>query len=330
MVFITHDLAEALKLGDRILIMRDGEIVQIGTPARGGRRAGRRLRPRLRQRRTPVARAHAEVGDARRRRPARRDPGDGPVLQADQIVRDAARVVLDHHGPCRWSTATARRRVDDEDILRSWSRRRTARDRDRAAPDRPAPSAKEQQPYVDAAQEAAHRRQAARRSSVVWIVGCGAFKGQSTLALGLQDTDRRCTSWLNDVRDWVQLRRPGQLVLRRRPRRHRRRSSTGSSCSSRADQHPRLRRGRCPRSAGSAWWRSRPGSPAPSPACGRRSWSRSSMLSFGVFGLWQDSMDTLIITVIAVVALHRDRPAARHLDGPAQGGLGRSSRRCWT
>ena len=32
MVFITHDLAEALKLGDRILIMRDGEIVQIGTP----------------------------------------------------------------------------------------------------------------------------------------------------------------------------------------------------------------------------------------------------------------------------------------------------------
>ncbi len=32
MVFITHDLAEALKLGDRILIMRDGEVVQIGTP----------------------------------------------------------------------------------------------------------------------------------------------------------------------------------------------------------------------------------------------------------------------------------------------------------
>ncbi|MFQ5814268.1 MAG: glycine betaine/L-proline ABC transporter ATP-binding protein [Anaerolineae bacterium] len=31
-VFITHDLNEALKLGDRIAIMRDGEIVQIGTP----------------------------------------------------------------------------------------------------------------------------------------------------------------------------------------------------------------------------------------------------------------------------------------------------------
>src|SRR6186997_1385123 len=32
MVFITHDLAEALKLGDRILIMRDGEIIQVGSP----------------------------------------------------------------------------------------------------------------------------------------------------------------------------------------------------------------------------------------------------------------------------------------------------------
>ena len=31
-VFITHDLNEALKIGDRIAIMRDGEIVQLGTP----------------------------------------------------------------------------------------------------------------------------------------------------------------------------------------------------------------------------------------------------------------------------------------------------------
>ena len=32
LVFITHDLNEALKLGDRIAIMRDGVIVQLGTP----------------------------------------------------------------------------------------------------------------------------------------------------------------------------------------------------------------------------------------------------------------------------------------------------------
>jgi glycine betaine/proline transport system ATP-binding protein len=32
MVFITHDLPEALRLGDRIAIMRDGRIVQLGSP----------------------------------------------------------------------------------------------------------------------------------------------------------------------------------------------------------------------------------------------------------------------------------------------------------
>ena len=32
MVFITHDLSEALRLGDRIAIMRDGRFVQVGTP----------------------------------------------------------------------------------------------------------------------------------------------------------------------------------------------------------------------------------------------------------------------------------------------------------
>ncbi len=31
-LFISHDLDEALKLGDRIVLMKDGEIVQIGTP----------------------------------------------------------------------------------------------------------------------------------------------------------------------------------------------------------------------------------------------------------------------------------------------------------
>jgi glycine betaine/proline transport system ATP-binding protein len=33
MVFITHDLSEALRIGDRIAIMRDGRFVQVGTPA---------------------------------------------------------------------------------------------------------------------------------------------------------------------------------------------------------------------------------------------------------------------------------------------------------
>jgi glycine betaine/proline transport system ATP-binding protein len=46
-------------------------------------------------------------------------PVDGPVLKADQIVRDAARVVLDHHGPCRVVDGDkVVGVVDDEDILR--------------------------------------------------------------------------------------------------------------------------------------------------------------------------------------------------------------------
>jgi glycine betaine/proline transport system ATP-binding protein len=31
-VFITHDLDEALRIGAHIAILRDGELVQIGTP----------------------------------------------------------------------------------------------------------------------------------------------------------------------------------------------------------------------------------------------------------------------------------------------------------
>ncbi|WP_028398950.1 osmoprotectant update ABC transporter ATP-binding subunit OpuFA [Ectobacillus panaciterrae] len=31
-VFVTHDMQEAMKLGDRICLMKDGEIVQVGTP----------------------------------------------------------------------------------------------------------------------------------------------------------------------------------------------------------------------------------------------------------------------------------------------------------
>ncbi len=32
-VFITHDFLEALKIADRMMIMRDGMVVQVGTPA---------------------------------------------------------------------------------------------------------------------------------------------------------------------------------------------------------------------------------------------------------------------------------------------------------
>ena len=46
-IFITHDFAEALKLGDRIAIMRDGQFVQVGTPAGAGAQSQERLCQRL-------------------------------------------------------------------------------------------------------------------------------------------------------------------------------------------------------------------------------------------------------------------------------------------
>jgi glycine betaine/proline transport system ATP-binding protein len=116
MVFITHDLAEALKLGDRILIMRDGEIVQIGTPDEV---VGAPADEYVRDFTSDVPKSHVLTLKWVMRDADGSTPTDGPVLQASQIVRDAARVVLDHDGPCRVADGdTVVGVVDDQDILR--------------------------------------------------------------------------------------------------------------------------------------------------------------------------------------------------------------------
>ena len=117
MVFITHDLAEALKLGDRILIMRDGEIVQIGTPDEV---VGAPADEYVRDFTSEVPKSHVLTLKWVMRPPDGQDvAADGPALQSDQIVRDAARIVLDHHGPCRVVDGDKLVGVvDDEDILR--------------------------------------------------------------------------------------------------------------------------------------------------------------------------------------------------------------------
>jgi glycine betaine/proline transport system ATP-binding protein len=117
MVFITHDLAEALKLGDRILIMRDGEVVQIGTPDEV---VGAPADDYVRDFTSDVPKSHV-LTLKWVMRPVNGDTAgiDGPLLRSDQIVRDAARVVLDHHGPCRVVDGDQLVGVvDDEDILR--------------------------------------------------------------------------------------------------------------------------------------------------------------------------------------------------------------------
>jgi glycine betaine/proline transport system ATP-binding protein len=116
MVFITHDLAEALKLGDRILIMRDGEIIQVGTPDEV---VAAPADDYVKDFTSDVPRSHVLTLKWVMRDVDATAPTDGPVLRSDQIVRDAARIVLDHHGPCRVVDGDKLVGVvDDEDILR--------------------------------------------------------------------------------------------------------------------------------------------------------------------------------------------------------------------
>ncbi len=118
MVFITHDLQEALKLGDRILIMRDGAIIQIGTPDEV---VAAPADDYVRDFVSEVPKSHVLTLKWVMRPPANAEEGVGsPSLRDTAIVRDAARTVLAHQGVCRVVDENDNfvGVVDDEDILR--------------------------------------------------------------------------------------------------------------------------------------------------------------------------------------------------------------------
>ena len=118
MVFITHDLAEALKLGDRIMILRDGEIIQIGTPDEV---VGAPADDYVKDFVSEVPKSHVLTLKWVMRPPATPDEGIGaPTLPDTTIIRDAARRVLEHQGVVRVVNAAGDfvGVVDDEDILR--------------------------------------------------------------------------------------------------------------------------------------------------------------------------------------------------------------------
>jgi glycine betaine/proline transport system ATP-binding protein len=116
MIFITHDLQEALKLGDRILIMRDGEIVQVGTPDEVvAAPADEYVRDFV----SDVPRSHVLTLRWVMREPREGEVLEGAVLQADEVIRDAARKVLEADGPVRvYDGDDFVGVVDDEEILR--------------------------------------------------------------------------------------------------------------------------------------------------------------------------------------------------------------------
>jgi glycine betaine/proline transport system ATP-binding protein len=98
MVFITHDLAEALKLGDHILIMRDGSIVQSGRPEEVvGAPADDYVADFVHD--VPKANILTLRWVMRPVRPD--DPLDGPEFPASTVIRDALHAAAATDKPIR-------------------------------------------------------------------------------------------------------------------------------------------------------------------------------------------------------------------------------------
>ena len=95
-VFITHDLPEALRLGDRIAIMRDGRIVQLGTPEDlVGSPADAYVENFVRD----IPRSHV-LTLRWIMRDARAGEEDGPQLDVSTTVRNAVPVIASSERPC--------------------------------------------------------------------------------------------------------------------------------------------------------------------------------------------------------------------------------------
>ena len=98
MVFITHDLSEAMKLGDRIAIMRDGAVVQMGTamdlvlhPADAY------VEDFLRD----IPKSHVLTLETIARPLRDGESGDGPIVAGDTIVKEATHQIIASVPPVR-------------------------------------------------------------------------------------------------------------------------------------------------------------------------------------------------------------------------------------
>jgi glycine betaine/proline transport system ATP-binding protein len=117
MIFITHDLLEALRLGDRIAIMRDGAIVQLGTPEElVGSPADGYVENFTRD----IPRSHVLTLRWIMRKPAPGEPTDGPKLDVTTTVRNAVPVLAATERPiCAVENGNIVGIVDRDAVLRA-------------------------------------------------------------------------------------------------------------------------------------------------------------------------------------------------------------------
>ncbi|MBF8252357.1 MAG: glycine betaine/proline transport system ATP-binding protein [Actinobacteria bacterium] len=116
MVFITHDLSEAVKVGDRIAIMRDGAVVQTGTPEE---LVANPIDDYVANFVRDIPKSHVLSLKYLARPAAPGEDTDGPELSSSMIIRDAAQVILQTHKPIRVNdNGKALGVVSSEDVLR--------------------------------------------------------------------------------------------------------------------------------------------------------------------------------------------------------------------
>ncbi|CAB4869145.1 MAG: betaine/proline/choline family ABC transporter ATP-binding protein [Actinobacteria bacterium] len=98
MVFITHDLSEAMKLGDRIAIMRDGAVVQMGTPEElVASPADDYVADFIRD----IPKSHVLTVRAIARPLQPGEDSTGPEIDVTTIVRDATPVIIGARRPVK-------------------------------------------------------------------------------------------------------------------------------------------------------------------------------------------------------------------------------------
>jgi glycine betaine/proline transport system ATP-binding protein len=92
MIFITHDLMEALKLGNRIAIMKDGVFVQVGAPEEV---VAHPADDYVADFTKDVPRAHVLTARAIMRPTNGMGPSDGPTVTAGTVVQELIPMVAE-------------------------------------------------------------------------------------------------------------------------------------------------------------------------------------------------------------------------------------------